>query len=132
MQRMRRETRFLQNMAAITQALRTAFPSLPWTMITFFLSVENSAREFWDANLLFAVHGAGCGSLVFMQENTTFLELASESCIPYMWQLTRICRISHVIHLIPGLVHFGTRSIDLNLSVLQVMIAILKARFGSP
>jgi hypothetical protein len=129
MQRIPGQTRFLQNMGAITQAFQIAFPSLPWTLITDFLSVETSAREFWDANLLFAVHGAGCGSLVFMQGNTTFLELASQSCIGYMWELTRICKIYHVIYLIPGVFHFGTRNINLNLSVIQMMISILRDRF---
>jgi uncharacterized membrane protein YesL len=103
---------------------------LPWTLITFFLSVEHSTWEFWDANLLFAVHGPGCGSLVFMHGNTTFLELASQNCVAYMWELTRICKIYHVIYLIPGVVHFGTRNINLNLSVIQMMISILRVRFG--
>jgi hypothetical protein len=130
MQRVHGQMRFLRNINAIMEAFQRAFPSLPWTVITYFPSVEKSAREFWDANLLFAVHGAGCGSLVFMQENTVFLELASQSCVPYMWQLTRICRIHHVIYVMAGVAHFGTRDINLSLSVVQAMIAVLKVRFG--
>jgi hypothetical protein len=42
MQRIPGQTRFLQNIGAINQAFQTAFPSLPWTLITFFLSVEHS------------------------------------------------------------------------------------------
>jgi hypothetical protein len=51
--------------------------------------IKKSAREFWDANLLFAVHGAECGSLVFMQPKTTFVEVGNQSCISDMSQLTR-------------------------------------------
>jgi hypothetical protein len=130
MQRVHGQNRFLQNMGLIVQAFQLAFSSLPWTVITYFTSVEKSAREFWHANLLFAVHGAGCGSLVFMQVNTIFLELASQSCVPYMWQLTRICGIYHVLYMMPGVKHFGTHEINLNLSVVYVMIAILRVRFG--
>jgi hypothetical protein len=130
MQRIYGQTRFLENMDEITQAFQMAFPSLPWIVITYFQSIEQSVRQFWDANLLFGVHGAGCGSLVFMQENTMFLELATQSCVAYMWQLSQICRIYHVIYMMPGISHFGTRNINLNLSVIQVMISILKVRFG--
>jgi hypothetical protein len=130
MQRVHGQTRFLENMGEITQAFQMAFPSLPWTVITYFPSIEQSAREFWDANLLFGVHGAGCGSLVFMQEQTTFLELATQSCVPYMWQLSQICRICHVIYMMPGVSHFGTRKVHLNISIVQVMISILKVRSG--
>jgi hypothetical protein len=108
MQRLQGQTRFLQNISEIAQILQMALPSLPWTVITYFPSIAKSAREFWEANLLFAVHGAGCGSLVFMQENTIFFELASLSCVGYMWQLTRICRIHHVLYMMPGVTHLGT------------------------
>jgi hypothetical protein len=131
MQRVRSRTRFLENIGAITQAFQMAFPSLPWILITYFPSVEKSAREFWDANLLFAVHGAGCGSLVFMQKNTTFLEVASQSCIKYMWQLTQICGIYHILYVLRGVTHFETRHINLNLSIVGVMISLLKGRIVS-
>jgi hypothetical protein len=84
MHRVQVQMRLLQNMGALMETFQTAFPSAPWTVIRSFPSVEKSAGEFWDANLLFAVHGAGCGCLVFMQENTTFLEPASQSCVAYM------------------------------------------------
>jgi hypothetical protein len=131
MQRLCSRTRFLENIGTITQAFQMAFPSLSWTLITHFPSVENSAREFWDANLLFAVHGAGCGSLVFMQKNTTFLEVATQSCIRYMWQLTQICGIYHILYVIPGVTHFQTHHITLNLSIVGVMISLLKVRIVS-
>jgi hypothetical protein len=130
MQRVHGQTRFLANIGAITQAFQMAFPSLPWTVITYFPSIEQSAREFWGANLLFAVHGAGCGSLIFMQEKTIFLELATQSCVAYMWQLSQICRICHVLYMLPGVSHFGTRNISFNISVVQVMISILRVRFS--
>jgi hypothetical protein len=41
-----------------------AFPFLSETVITYFSSAEKSAREFWEGDLLLAVHGAGCGSLI--------------------------------------------------------------------
>jgi hypothetical protein len=130
MQRVHGQTRFLENMGAIRQAFQMAFPALPWTIITYFPSIEQSAREFWDANLLFGVHGAGCGSLVFMQEKTMFLELATQSCVAYMWQLSQICGIRHVIYMMPSVSHFRTRNVHLNISIIQVMISILKVRFG--
>jgi hypothetical protein len=130
MQRVHGRTRFLQNIGVILQRFQMTFPSLPWIVMTYFPSVEKSAREFWDANLLFAVHGAGCGSLVFMQTNTTFLELASQSCVAYMWQLTQICGIHHVICMAPGVRHFETYDINLNLSIVDSIISVLKVRFG--
>jgi hypothetical protein len=130
MQRIQGQSRFLQNLGEITQLFQMAFPSLSWTVITYFPSVAKSAREFWEATLLFAVHGAGCGSLVFMQENTIFLELASLSCVGYMWHLTRICRIDHMIYMMPGVTHFRTRYINLKVSVVHMIVSLLKGRFG--
>jgi uncharacterized membrane protein YesL len=130
MQRIQGQNRFLQNLGEIAPIFQMAFPSLPWKVITYFPSVAKSAREFWEANLLFAVHGAGCGSLVFMQENTIFLELASQSCVAYMWQLTRICRIYHVIYMMPDVTHCRTPYINLNVSVVHILISLLQGRFG--
>jgi hypothetical protein len=99
-------------MSPIVQTFQLAFPSSFWIVLTCFKSAEKSTQKFWHANLLFAVHGAGCGSLVFTQGNTIFPELASQSCVPYMRQFPRICGIYDVLYMMPGMKHFARCEIN--------------------
>jgi hypothetical protein len=132
MQRKRARLRVIKNLDEIAETFRTALPSLHWRIVAYFPSVEESAREFSRANLLFAVHGAGCGSMIFMPRNSIFIELGSAECMSYMWQLARICGIYHVIHTMESVHHFQTRKFVVDLGVIHQMIGLIKRHIGIP
>jgi hypothetical protein len=126
MKRDPRRTRSFANISEIFTAFCAELPSLSWMIITYFPSVEESAREFWTANLLFAVHGGGCGSLVFMQKGAIFLEVQTWDCLAYMWQLCQICSLYQVIHRVPSL-HWSRTPIIIEATVIRAMSQLVKA-----
>jgi hypothetical protein len=126
MQRDRRSVRYILNMNEIQKAFVTALPSCDWKVMTYYRSIIVAAKQFYEVKLLFGFHGGGCGSLVFMQKDTIFLEIQSDSCFSYMWELTQICGQYHVMARMD--VGHGVRDVVVSMDMIHGMIAFVKRR----
>jgi hypothetical protein len=53
-------------------------PQIQWELIDKALSVVEAGQFFNQVKFLFGVHGATLGNLMYMQENTTVVELMTD------------------------------------------------------
>jgi hypothetical protein len=128
LQRDRNTPRYILNMKEIENAFRTAFPLYSWQVMTYFRSVIVAAKQFYEVRLLFGVHGAGFGSLVFMQNDTFCLEIQTRNCFPYMWELTQICMQYHIMAMMD--VDHHDADFIIRMDLIYAMIDFLKLRLA--
>jgi hypothetical protein len=93
--------------------------------MTYFTSIIAAAQYFYEVKLLFGFHGGGCGSLVFMQRDTYFLEIQTDGCFSYMWELTQICRQYHVIGQM-SFGHWAMYDVNISMDIIYGMIGFLQ------
>jgi len=88
-------------------------------------SILERAALFNTVELLFAVHGAGCVSILYMQRDTAFIEVHDSWRSLAYWNISRIVRLYHVISKIKTLEHNGRGDKDMRPLPAEVAEAML-------
>jgi capsular polysaccharide biosynthesis protein len=74
-----------------------------WAVVHGMPSMIESAKFFNTALILFAVHGAGCVNLIYMQPGTVYLNIQPGYCNWAFWNLSTIAGLHHIATTLPGM-----------------------------
>jgi capsular polysaccharide biosynthesis protein len=96
----------------------------PWILTHGETSLIRSAQFFNQARILFAVHGAGCVNILYMQRRTVFMEVQSSAGSFSYWNISRIFGSYHLVTRVQELEHNIRVHVCLDLSLAQRMLEI--------
>jgi hypothetical protein len=115
--------RRVSNMREFVAMCKEHWPQFGWELLPSALSVVTAAQFFNEVRFFFAVHGAALGNMIYMQENTTAVELQTDGNTPNFINLAFAARIHYFVAVDDGISYtswFASRmNIQLALQLVQ-------------